>query len=70
MDTETLAKKLHEALCRSEHTEHCDWYYPNSYARRKYLEKAETALALCKRTKITPEVFVTILKGTKQIDLM
>ncbi len=45
-----LAEKLHEALCKHNHTDGCEWYYTDwsspSYARKRYLSMAEKCLVV------------------------
>lgn len=40
-----IADALHEKMCRSDHTEHCDWYYGSwekkTSAHMQYIGKAE-----------------------------
>ena len=53
-EAQKLAIRLHEALCASNHTDMCGWYYDdmtkpttwtNTYgAHKRYLQKAEAAL--------------------------
>lgn len=53
---QNVAVTLHERLCRGNHTDYCDWYYrdltnPQTWTgeystHKKYLEKAEKALAV------------------------
>lgn len=54
-----LATKLHDKLCKCEHTLACDWYYDDGswsrYARVMYLSKARHLLANCTALEISLE---------------
>ena len=45
-----LAELLHEKLCRSDHTDHCGWYYDSwsgmGVERNNYLEKSRNILKI------------------------
>lgn len=60
-----VAEMLHEALCRSNHTDGCGWLYSNwtspDAQRMQYRAAAEVLLRLCGGDISKAENFVSVL---------
>lgn len=61
-----LAIELHELLCRTDHTQGCEWFYNQNdwtgYAHVRYLEKAQDVLS---GTRMELDAIVTVVKALK-----